>query len=324
MAFLDPQLSLILLAAVAIDASLGDPDWLWRRIPHPAVLMGRLIGWLDGALNRGPRDSVKRLAGVAALGVLVLTMGTFAFALHWLFMRHPLGIAGEALLVAVLLAQRSLYEHVRGVFDAFARGGLPSARQAVAKIVGRDTTVLDESGVCRAAIETTAENFSDGVVAPAFWYLIAGLPGIVIYKAVNTADSMIGHRNSRYAAFGCASARIDDLLNLVPARLSGLIVVLASLAVRADARGAWEAMLRDARWHRSPNAGWPEAAMAGALGVAIAGPRRYPSGWIEDGWMNGDGQKALRPDDIARALQLFVAACAVQAVIIAGIAILTH
>jgi adenosylcobinamide-phosphate synthase len=221
----------------------------------------------------------------------------------------------------MLLAQRSLFDHVRRVRDAFRDGGLPSARQAVSMIVGRNPDTLDEAGVCRAAIETTAENFSDGVTAPAFWYLIAGLPGIVIFKAVNTADSMIGHRTPRHEAFGWAAARLDDGLNIVPARLSGLILVVAAMLTGADARGAWRAMWRDAGRHRSPNAGWSEAAMGGALGLALAGPRQYASGLVEDVWMNAGCSPDARPGDIARALRLFAAACAVQIVIIAGLAV---
>lgn len=308
--------ALILPFALAMDALLGDPDWLWRRVPHPVVIMGRLISWLDSRLNQG---GSRRVAGVAALVLLIGAAGGAAIGLQWLFAQHPLGIAAEALAVAILLAQRSLYDHVRRVYFAFGDGGLPAAREAVSMIVGRDPNALDEAGVCRAAIETTAENFSDGVVAPAFWYLIAGLPGIVIYKAVNTADSMIGHRTPRHEAFGWASARLDDGLNLIPARLSGLLIVLAAPLTGGDMRGAWGAMWRDATRHRSPNAGWPEAAMAGALGVALAGPRQYATGRVEDAWMNDGGRAEARPEDISRALRLFVAACVAHFVLASGI-----
>jgi len=355
MSLFDPHSALILAFALLLDAALGDPGWLWRRVPHPVVLMGRLIGWLDMALNRGEWERLKRLGGVAALAVLVAATGAVAAALHWLLAGHWLGLAAEIMLVAILLAQRSLYEHVRRVRDAFkafsgkvdtgfasenatrqsvrapfrfnrngkgsSLGGLPAARETVSMIVGRDPETLDEAGVCRAAIETTAENFSDGVVAPAVWYLVGGLPGIAVYKAVNTADSMIGHRTPRHAAFGWAAARLDDLLNLIPARLSGLLIVTAAVLTHANARGAWSAMRRDARHHRSPNAGWPEAAMAGALGVALAGPRRYAGGPVDDAWMNAGGRADARPEDISAALRLFVAACAVQALIISGIAV---
>jgi adenosylcobinamide-phosphate synthase len=224
------------------------------------------------------------------------------------------------LLAAVLLAQRALAEHVWAVAEALKRD-LTSGRDAGAKIVGRDTNTLSEADVSRAAIESAAENFSDGFVAPVFWFMLFGLPGMLVYKAVNTADSMIGHRTPRHEAFGWAAARLDDGLNIVPARLSGLILVVAAALTGADARGAWQAMWRDAGRHRSPNAGWSEAAMGGALGLALAGPRQYASGLVEDVWMNAGGNPDARPGDIARALRLFAAACAVQTVIIAGLAV---
>ncbi len=325
MAFLDPKIALVLLFALTLDGLLGDPDWVWRRAPHPVVAMGRLIGWLDRWLNRDGLARTRRLPGVAALLMLLAIVATFGLGLHWLVAQHPLGLAAEVILVAILLAQRSLYDHVRRVFRAFD-DGLPAAREAVSRVVGRDPNALDEAGICRAAIETTAENFSDGVVAPAFWYLVAGLPGILVYKAVNTADSMIGHRTPRHAAFGWAAARLDDLLNLIPARLAGVLVIAAAFITGADARGGWTAMLRDARRHRSPNAGWPEAAMAGALGLALAGPRYYASRRIEDAWMNESGRKEPHPDDIARALRLFAAACSAHwlAVAVIGFQTLLH
>lgn len=313
--------ALLLPFALALDAVLGDPDWLWRRAPHPVVLMGQLIGWLDRTLNRGETDRVKRLAGIVALTLLAAATGLAAAALNWLCAQHPLGLAVEALAVSILIAQRSLYDHVRRVYSAFAHGGLSAARDAVSKVVGRDPNALDGSGVCRAAIETTAENFSDGVVAPAFWYLVAGLPGIAIYKAVNTADSMIGHRTARHGAFGWASARLDDVLNFLPARLSGVLTVMAAPLAGGSIGDAWRVMLRDAHLHRSPNAGWPEAATAGALGIAIAGPRVYATGPVSDPFVNGEGRKDLHPKDIAGSLRLFVAACAVQWVLCAALAI---
>jgi adenosylcobinamide-phosphate synthase len=195
---------------------------------------------------------------------------------------------------------------------------------AVSRIVGRDPEALDEAGVCRAAIESTAENFSDGIVAPAFWYLIAGLPGILAYKAVNTADSMIGHRSDRYRAFGWAAARLDDLLNYIPARISGALLTAAAPAVGGSAKGALNAMLRDARKHRSANAGWPEAAMAGALGLALAGPRIYASGRVEDAWMNASGRPNAKPSDIASALRLLVATCLAHAFLVAVVGLIAQ
>jgi len=312
--------ALLLPFALALDAVLGDPDWLWRRAPHPVVLMGQLIGWLDRKLNRGT-DRAKRLAGAVALALLIAAAGATAAALQWICAQNPPGVAVEVLAVSILIAQRSLYGHVRRVYSAFADGALGAARDAVSKVVGRDPNALDGAGVCRAAIETTAENFSDGVVAPAFWYLVAGLPGIAIYKAVNTADSMIGHRTDRHRAFGWASARLDDALNFLPARLSGVFTVLAAPLVGGSIAEAWRIMLRDAHLHRSPNAGWPEAATAGALGIAIAGPRVYATGPVSDPFVNGEGRKDLHPKDIADSLRLFVAACAVQWLLCAALAI---
>jgi adenosylcobinamide-phosphate synthase len=313
--------ALLLPFALLLDAAMGDPDWLWRRLPHPVVLMGQLIGWLDRTLNRGASDCAKRLAGIVALVSVMAASGLAAVALHWLCVQHPFGAAVEVLAVSILIAQRSLYDHVRRVYAAFGEGGLAVAREAVSHVVGRDPQALDTSGICRAAIETTAENFSDGVVAPAFWYLVAGLPGIAMYKAVNTADSMIGHRSSRYMAFGWAAARLDDVLNFLPARLSGAFSVLASPLIGGSIGNAWRIMLRDAHLHRSPNAGWPEAATAGALRVAIAGPRVYATGPVFDPYVNDEGRKDLHPKDIADTLRLFVAACAVQWMLCAALAV---
>ncbi len=312
---------LVLPIALALDALFGDPDRLWRSAPHPVVLMGRVIDGLDKMLNRGTSDLRGRLTGVLALIILIMLAGGFAAGLARLLTPPSWGTALEAIAVSTLLAQRSLYDHVRRVSAAFEMNGLPTARRAVSMIVGRDPNSLDQAGVCRAAIEATAENLSDGVVAPAFWYLVAGLPGIVIYKAVNTADSMIGHRTQQYESFGWAAARLDDALNFIAARLSGLLIIAAAFVTRADAHGAWIAMVRDAKLHRSPNAGWPEAAMAGALGLALAGPRVYASGPVEDAWMNDGGRAEAGPSDISRALRLFIAACGIHALVVAAIAL---
>jgi len=320
---IEHQAAFILFFALVLDAALGDPDWLWRRYPHPAVMMGWLVGRMDQAFNRSDRELVRRIAGVLSLAVLIALAAVAAILLDAVLAFIPFGSLIEIAVVAILLAQRSLHDHVRHVYDAFAEGQLPSARRAVALIVGRDPESLDEAGVSRAAIETTAENFSDGVVAPAFWYLVAGLPGILIYKAVNTADSMIGYRTPRHKAFGWASARLDDLLNLIPARLCGLLIVAAAFLTRADGRQAWAAMMTDARNHRSPNAGWPEAAMAGALGLALAGPRHYASGTVDDFWMNDGGRDKATPEDIKSALRLFIVACVIQAGVIGAIAAFT-
>ncbi len=294
------------LLALLLEAALGYPQRLVVRIGHPVIWIGRLIGAMDRAWNDAARRfAARRAGGVAALLVLIVVAGGAGLALQVALLAVPFGILALALLASSLLAQRSLHEHVARVATAMEQGGLEAGREAVSHIVGRDPLSLDEAGVARAAIESLAENFSDGVVAPAFWLAVAGLPGAAIYKAVNTADSMIGHRTPRHEAFGWASARCDDGLNLPASRLTGLaIVVAAAMLPGADARGAWRAMRRDAQRHRSPNAGWPEAAMAGALGLALAGPRHYGGVLVEDAFM-GDGRREANAADIRAALRLY-------------------
>jgi adenosylcobinamide-phosphate synthase len=214
-------------------------------------------------------------------------------------------------LASTLLAQRSLDEHVLAVAKGLETEGLSGGRMAVAHIVGRETQGLDEAAICRAAIESLAENFSDGVVAPLFWMVIAGLPGALAYKAINTADSMIGHRTERHEAFGWASARCDDLVNLPASRLSALWLALAAIPVGLSPGAALGTIRRDASRHRSPNAGWPEAAMAGALGIRLSGPRVYDGVPVEERWV-GEGRSQLTAKDIRTALKLYRAACGLQ------------
>lgn len=309
--------AVVLLLGQAFDALVGDPEALWRRVPHPVAVAGRLVGWLDRNWNRdGDPPSRRRDRGVAALAVLLLAAAAIGAVIAGLLDR--LGLFGgllEAAVVGVMLAQRSLHDHVTAVADAFLRDGLGGARQAVAAIVGRDPQALDEAGVCRAAVESAAENLSDGVVAPAFWYLLGGLPGLLAYKALNTADSMIGHRSDRHRHFGWATARLDDVANWLPARLSSLLVVAAAWTMPdGEPLEAWRAVRRDADRHRSVNAGWPEAAFAGALGLRLAGPRAYGGVTVDDAWM-GDGRAAATPEDIRRSLALFRRACAALAVL---------
>ena len=310
---------LVLLGVLALDALIGDPDWLWRRWPHPVVWIGRLIAFGEARLNRPDRgETSRRWLGVVWLAVILAVTITIGWVLEAGLRALPFGHLLLALAASVLIAQRSLYDHVARVGAAFATGGLPEARRAVSRIVGRDPDSLDESGVARAAIESAAENFSDGVVAPAFWFALLGLPGLVAYKAVNTADSMIGHLSPRYRSFGWASARFDDLLNLVPARLSGLLIALAAPVAGGRIQTALRVMVRDARIHRSPNAGWPESAMAGALGTALAGPRLYASGPVNEPFLNPDGC-AARPVDIRRGLRVMVAAAQPHAAVKGGL-----
>lgn len=312
---------LILVVALLADAVIGDPERLWRRLPHPVVWMGMLIGALDRRLNRAAWPGARRrLLGIGALVVVVAAAGLAGAAIEAGLRLLPGHVASIGLVASILIAQNSLYRHVAAVATAFDAGGLAAARHAVSLIVGRDPDSLDEAGVCRAAIETTAENFSDGVVAPAFWFALLGLPGLAAYKAVNTADSMIGHLSERHRDFGWAAARFDDLVNLVPARLSGLAIALAAPLAGGSIRGALRSMRRDARLHRSPNAGWPEAAMAGALGLALAGPRRYGARIVDDRYLNAEGRVDAGPDDIRRALRVFIGAALVLGFAVGGAA----
>jgi len=305
----------ILLLALALDAVIGDPDWFYRRVPHPVAVIGHAIGGLDRLLNRESfSQALRRMLGYLSTMVVLGCAGVVGWGLHAALSELPYGPALEALAASVFLAQNSLYRHVAAVRDSFTGDGLAAPRAAVSRIVGRDPEQLDEPGICRAAIESLAENFSDGVVAPAFWFLIAGLPGLLVYKALNTADSMIGHRTERHGAFGWAAARLDDLANLIPARLSALLLALSAAVIgNASPGDTLKAAFRDAGGHRSVNAGWPEAATAGALGIRLAGPRIYDGEVVEDAWM-GDGRAEATPDDIANALALYVMACVFAAV----------
>jgi adenosylcobinamide-phosphate synthase len=295
---------LLTVGALLVEAAFGYPAGLLRRAGHPVMWFGAAIAWLDGALNRG---GAGRARGVVAVVVLLALAGLPAWAvqaalLHWL--PHPVAMVAVAVLASSLLAQRSLWTHVRAVASGL-QIGLAEGRDAVSHIVGRNPQSLDGAGVARAAIESLAENFSDGVVAPALWCALLGLPGIAMYKAINTADSMIGHRTPRHEAFGWAAARLDDVVNLPASRLSALLLAAASVS---RAGPAMRAVRRDARRHRSPNAGWPEAAMAGALGLRLAGPRVYGAVLVDDAWM-GDGSAGAGATDIHRALTVYRRAC---------------
>ncbi|TPL87681.1 cobalamin biosynthesis protein CobD [Mesorhizobium sp. B2-3-14] len=299
---------LIAFLSLIVEFALSYPDWLFRAIGHPVTWFGRLISFLDLRLNRATDpDALRRQRGVQALLVIVLVPAIAGLCVQLVLLWFvPLGWIVAVFLATSLLSQKSLYEHVEAVADALDSGGLDMGRAAVSRIVGRDPETLDRAGVCRAAIESLAENFSDGIVAPAFWTGVGGLAGGAAYKAANTADSMVGHRTPRHEAFGWAAARFDDWINLPASRLTALLIVLASLLVEgADPRDAWKAVRRDAKKHRSPNAGWPEAAMAGALGLALAGPRSYGGVMVDDIFMGEGGRRDVDSGDIRRALKLY-------------------
>lgn len=282
-------LAFLLAVALILDAVLGEPQWLWSRFAHPAVLMGRLVSWLDTTLNNEPGQRAKGI-------VAVLVLGGVALAAGWVI--SLLGPVAQILAAAILIAQRSLVEHVMAVADALRRS-LAEGRNEVSRIVSRDCRDISEPEIARAAIESASENLSDGVVAPAFWFLLAGLPGLVLYKAINTADSMIGYKNQRHARFGWAAARLDDVLNLVPARLTGLFIALLSHQLRN-----WPEIAADAHRHRSPNAGWPEAAMARALGIALAGPRSYDGQAQPLAWVNETAETIIGSEQIEQAVHI--------------------
>ncbi|MXN67092.1 cobalamin biosynthesis protein [Stappia sp. GBMRC 2046] len=356
-----PDVAALLLAALLLDAALGDPDWLWRRLPHPVALFGAVISIADQDFNTSdlsPR--LKKTYGTAFLAALVAVSFALGLLIEGILRLIPYGEIGIVLIAAIFLAQRSLYDHVARVRDSLARHGLEhnprnpdrisrkgyaqdndsganschesdpafvesaldAARREVAMIVGRDPDLLDEAGVSRASIESCSENFSDGIVAPALWFLLLGLPGLMAYKAVNTADSMVGHKTERHRDFGWASARFDDLVNLPASRLAGFFIAFSAPLARGSIANAFKVMMADAPRHRSPNAGWPEAAMAGALDLALAGPRRYRGYAVEDPFMNEKGRREADADDITRALRVYCGACAIQAAVVGVVAAL--
>lgn len=300
----------ITLLAWAIEAMFGWPTWLYERIRHPVVWIGALITLLERRLNRSAATSRQRFfLGGLTTGIVIAGAGSIAWAIGSLVDTIWLSIGIQAVAASSLIASRSLFEHVRAVQTPLEAGDINAARTAVSMIVGRDTQALDASGVTGAALESLAENASDGVTAPLFWGALLGLPGIVAYKAINTLDSMIGHRSARYLAFGAIAARVDDAANLIPARLTGALIAIASLRKRA-----WSCAIQDASKHASPNAGWPEAAMAGALGIRLGGPRAY-SGGAKDGahpWLNEAG-RAPMATDVGRGLTLYIKAAALLA-----------
>ncbi len=314
---------MLTLLALLFEATFGYPERLATRLGHPVAWIGRLIELLDLRLNRvGDAPPRRRAAGVLAIFIVIIIVAAVAFLIERSLLLLPFGLILVAIVASTLLAQRSLHVHVEQVAVALEQDGLEAAREAVSHIVGRDTARLDEAGIARAVIESLAENFSDGVVAPSFWMLIAGLPGAAIYKAINTADSMIGHRTERHEDFGWAAARLDDLVNLPASRLTALFLIAAAYSTpRASASDALEAVRRDASRHRSPNAGYPEAAMAGALDLALAGPRSYHGIETDDTWM-GNGRPAATASDIRAALSLYRRADALLIGSVALIAIL--
>ncbi|ABI75604.1 cobalamin biosynthesis protein CobD [Hyphomonas neptunium ATCC 15444] len=309
--------ALLMLASWAVEAVFGWPNWLYWRVRHPVVWLGVLIGWLEQGLNRQAFSHWVRYMFGGFTSLLAVTLATWLAVL--LVHSLPDGWTGyvvQAAIASSLLASRSLYQHVAAVAVPLSVGDQSAARKAVSLIVGRDPSRLDEAGIARASIESLAENASDGVIAPLFWGALFGIPGLVAYKTINTLDSIIGHRNERYEAFGGFAARLDDVANLIPARMTGLFVVIASMRFSALA-----IVVRDARKHRSPNAGWPEAAMAGALGIRLSGPRIYGDRCSEEPWLNPEARDP-GASDIQRALRLYILALALVGLTLIGVVLL--
>ncbi|WP_349628400.1 adenosylcobinamide-phosphate synthase CbiB [Bradyrhizobium sp. DASA03005] len=305
-----------MVVAMAVDALLGWPAWLFARIGHPVTWLGRLIAAIDTAWNRASDPpALRRAAGVAGALAVIALSAALGWALQSLLPSGWIQIVLIGILAWPLVALRSLHDHVAAVATPLLAGDVAAARDAVSRIVGRDPAALDEAGIARAAIESLAENASDGIVAPVFWGALFGLPGILGYKAINTLDSMIGHRSERHEAFGWAAACIDDVANFIPARLTGFLFVLLA-PQRSEALAC---MTRDARRHRSPNAGWPEAAMAGGLGVRLSGPRIYHGSPTDEPWLN-EGARDPRAADIAEALTVYRRAMSLVAGLLAILA----
>lgn len=302
----------LMLFAWVLEMVLGWPAWLYNRIRHPVVWFGALVSVFERKLNQTAWSHQGRyIAGTISTLSCVSVAICAASAVSTLLPDTAWGFTLEALLASNLIASRSLHTHVVAVARPLAVGDMDGARKAVSMIVGRDPTLLDEAGIARASLESLAENASDGVIAPLFWGAIFGLPGLAAYKAVNTLDSMIGHKNDRYASFGGFAARLDDVANLIPARLTGLLIAFTNRRL-----SAFKVMLRDARYHRSPNAGWPEAAMAGALSIRLSGPRQYHNHLSNEPWLNGEARDP-QAADITAGLALYRCAMALAAVGIA-------
>lgn len=301
---------LVLILAIIVDAVAGDPRWLYSRIPHPIVVIGHQIELLDRFLNQTHYSPVTRkLLGVISILIIVSSAWLIGWLIAWSCNQVSFGVVLQALIVSIFLAQNSLYQHVASVAKACKADDLIDARSQISHIVGRDPNSLDQRAIGRAAIESLSENFSDGVVAPIFWYVVGGLPALIAYKALNTSDSMIGYLTDKYADFGWCAARFDDAANFIPARLSAFIITIAAFIIpSATGNRAFTTAIRDAKKHRSKNAGWPEAAMAGALGIKIAGPRNYDGILVEDAWM-GDGIANVDASHIFMALRIYCVAC---------------
>ncbi|MEP2979563.1 MAG: adenosylcobinamide-phosphate synthase CbiB [Lentilitoribacter sp.] len=311
---------LILVLAIVLDMFVGDPDWIWRKLPHPVVFFGKVISVLDQYLNRirDNRRTRKRFGLLALFVMLIIALGIGVLLASVFREIGVMGFVIEIIIVAVLIAQKSMSDHIKSIIVPLSSGDIEGARYAVSMIVGRQTSEMNASDVTRSSIESLAENFSDGVVAPIFWYALLGLPGILMYKMLNTADSMIGHKSVEYEDFGWASAKLDDMANWLPARLSALLIAVAaliSIGPKSFKDAIWT-VLNNASLHRSPNAGWPETAMAGALGIVLSGPRSYGDKVTHEPYLNPTGRLKLTHLDLEKATKIFWLSCIVEVVFV--------
>ena len=299
----------ILIIALLIDVIIGDPNWLWKRTGHPVAWFAKFILLFNKIRGTSSSSSYVKVLGIIAIFALTLVAILIGILLVQFFSDTLWGLIVSAVIASIFIAQKSLYSHVKQVQKALSGNDLEQSRKQVAKIVGRDPNKLDMSGVARATIESTAENISDGIIAPIFWCILFGLPGLIAYKAINTADSTIGYKNEKYKNLGWATARLDDLVNYLPARLSGFLIAICAPLTYGSIKTALSIMVKDAHQHNSPNAGWPEASMAGILGIALAGPRIYSTHTEDGNWINGSGRMIVSSVDVKNTLKILVAVC---------------
>ena len=317
--FVDENILIILIFAILVDSALGDPDWLWKRLSHPVTLFAKFVLIVDKIRGSSLSSTANKVLGIVVIALLTLVSVLVGIMLIYLLPDTWWGILITSAIASIFLAQKSLCEHVQNVYKALKRNDLEKSREEVSKIVGRDPKQLDESGVARATIESTAENLSDGVVAPVFWCILFGLPGLLAYKAINTADSTIGYKNENYKDFGWATARLDDLMNYIPARITAVLIALSAPVVNGSIKSAMTTAIKDAQKHNSPNAGWPEATMAGVLGIALAGPRIYFTHTENGNWINKTGRKAVTSNDVHKSLLVLIAVCVLQFFVLATV-----
>ena len=317
--FVTENILIIIIFAILIDSAIGDPDWLWKWMGHPVALFAKFVLFFDKVRGTALSSNANKILGIFVIATLTLASVFVGIILVNLLQNSWWGILMSAVIASFFLAQKSLYNHVQEVKKALNNNDLELSRAKVSKIVGRDPKQLDESGVARATIESTAENLSDGIVAPVFWCILFGLPGLLAYKAINTADSTIGYKNDKFKNFGWATARLDDFVNFIPARLTALMIALSAPFVNGSIKTALSIMINDAHQHNSPNAGWPEASMAGVLGITLAGPRTYSTHTEKGNWINKTGRNIVSSVDVQKSQVILVAVCALQVFVLATI-----